>query len=897
MRVVGIGPVPCDLVFVGERPGIQEARDGEPFTGRTSRDFNEHLLPSLGLRRDDVFLTNLEREYRAEGQEYSADERTRDHAEFRDELEAVTPRLVVAIGAEATRFMLGSDADLDEVHGILWRDPHHASRLVFPTAHIAAYTPELQARVQYDFAQLHHVLYDDDVQPRTLWDDPYPRPTYLEISDPRWIASLTGTTCIHVDTEGIGGRVWSVQFAVHPGTAYMIRATSRDTLLAFFRWVIRDHPRIVYHGSLHDFGIMRELLQSLGIPIDVLYDIEFDDTQIMAYLLQLEPIGLKPNCVRHCNMRMQDYTEVMGDAQILKAQDYLVGIFDKEQAEYAVRQHEAFELINRTPLCDAAGNPKRTKDGGIRYRKTRVLPTPPRTPLHKAADRVLRSARPYQLWLDQTEDIQVGGYNRMGGDIPLATLDDVDYATAKHYACRDADGTARVAPELSRRIDAMDLREVYRLELSTYPLIDRMMMIGMKPNLPHFADLSFRLQAEIEKLQYLVEKAVGREGFNANSGDQVAEHLFDRLGLPEYKRAKGSDRGSTNDKILEALEREFGVEYPEISLFRSYRETYKLKNTFVDRIPDFTHRWPHDGRIHATFRTTRVVTGRLAASDPNILAQPEHGAFAPLFKDGWEADDGHVLGAWDESQIELRVLAHLSQDPVLLAAYRDGVDLHAALAQRIFGVAPKDQDKSLHRLPAKAINFGIPMGMQAQGLTIELRKNGCMVTEDDAQRWLDDTNALYKGVVAYKSGMIAEARRTGRIRCLSGRIRYIGGIHSWDKALKAEAERFAFSTPIQEGAQWVMKQAEAELWSCLRALWRRGDWIEPLAQKHDALYLEMAEGLQQEVNELMHYCMVTSVQHNLSVPLDIEGEWGYCLGPKHDSKGNIRNDRGMEKFK
>ncbi len=485
------------------------------------------------------------------------------------------------------------------------------------------------------------------------------------------------------------------------------------------------------------------------------------------------------------------------------------------------------------------------------------------------------------------------------GDMPLASLSDVPFAEALHYSCRDADATARLKPRLRERLDAMGLDGVYRLELSTYHLIDRMMMIGIKPDLERFSSFSARLQAEIDGLQAKLNTEAGQD-FNANSHNQVRALLFDTYGLPEAKRTPGGE-ASTNDIILEALEREYGVQYPAIPLIRDYRETYKLKNTFVDRIPDFVQRYPFDGRVHATFRTTRVVTGRLAASDPNLLALPEHGELAYLFKYGWVAAPSHVLGAWDESQIELRVLAHLSRDPVLLAAYRDGLDLHAALAVRIFGGKEADHKKGTGRLAAKAINFGIPMGMQAQGLCLQLRKNGLIdVDEDDAQRWLDETAGLYKGVAKYKDQRIAEARRQGFIRCLSGRVRYIGGIHSWDRAVKAESERFAFSTPIQEGAQWLMKMAEAALWKELRILWKKGYWVEPLMQVHDALKLEMEEGLEHYMNKVMRRCMIDAVGHNLCVPLEVEGEFGKNFAPTEvkDKDGKVvwSNPDGMRKF-
>ena len=333
--------------------------------------------------------------------------------------------------------------------------------------------------------------------------------------------------------------------------------------------------------------------------------------------------------------------------------------------------------------------------------------------------------------------------------------------------------------------------------------------------------------------------------------------------------------------MLEGLEHEFGMEYPILTIIRQFRELYKLKYTFVDRIPHYVNRWPFDGRVHCEIKCTRTVNGRKATANPNLMAQPEHGRFAADFKAGWVADDGHVVAQWDSSQIELRVLAHISQDPVMCAIFRgerrnpDGslIDLHAALAERIFGVPPIQQDKHKHRYPVKEVNFGLPNGMGAHGLTLALRAKGVMLDEDDAQRWIDETMALYEGVAAYQTRLKEEARRTGTVRCESGRIRYIGGIHSTDDRIREEAERLAFSMPIGEGAQWIMKHVEAAVWKdILVPRLKRGLWIEPLLQVHDSLKLEMESGLQDEVHLEMRQAMNHS--HHLSVPLECEGEWG-----------------------
>jgi len=352
-------------------------------------------------------------------------------------------------------------------------------------------------------------------------------------------------------------------------------------------------------------------------------------------------------------------------------------------------------------------------------------------------------------------------------------------------------------------------------------------------------------------------------------------------------------------------EREFGHDYSVISTIRDFRQFYKLKYTFVDRVPYYMHRWPYDGRVHATFRTTSVITGRLSASDPNLLAMPEHGKFAKDFKAGWVAEDGHVVCNWDLSQIELRVLAHLSRDPVLCEAYlfkcsherdwqagktickRDGCvlkgDLHARLAHMVFGLQPSQQDEHKHRYPSKTHNFMIAMGGTCHGLMIQLRKNGVEVDESGAQEWIDASNTLYARVPMYKAEKIAEAKRNGFVRDLGGRVRYIGGIRNKDDRVRSEAERFSFSTPIQASAQWIMKQAEAYIWSELlvKKYYRdgyykgghKGRWVEPLCQNHDALKMEAASGLQDQLNSEMTYAM-TKVPTQLIVPLGVEGKWG-----------------------
>lgn len=929
MRVDGIGPIPCDWFICGEAPGYEEDKRGEPFVGKTGNEmfrfFDGDSLPPF----DECFRTNLYRFYKGKDAIYDAEDFARDEPYLLDELRRVQPKVIVAVGRHSSRYFMG-DVSMDQVHGLPWFLPPDSKAgqvllrqetandnkvVVLCCYHPAAgfRSPEASALVSYDFAELARFA-AGTLHPRTLYDDPYPRPQYFHVTDHRVVEDFAvgaSTRNVSVDTEGWARNPWSLQWSRNPGTGYLVQAKHTQVVDAFLTWITTQRVPLTYHNSLHDRSLLRAFARLCGWGEErILFELDtlpFGDTMVMAYLLQLEAQGLKPLATRHANMSMSSYDEVLGGAQSQLALSHLQSMWDCLNFDYEEQQQEEFARINRTPLLDAQGQPKRTKDGSVRYRKTTVLPSLPKSDLFKAVERCMRAKDPHKLYHDQVLDVQDSGY-RLLGAMPEATLSHVDFPTALTYGCRDADATTRIEPEMSSRIDAMGLREVYNLELSTYPLIDRMMQVGMKPNLAVFKALSAKLSIEIADIQVRLEQATGREGFNANSGDQVAELLFNRLNLAPIKMTSGGDRYSTNDKILEALEKEHGHDHPVISDVRDYREVYKLKSTFVDRVPDFVHRYPHDGRVHATFRTTRVITGRLAASDPNILAQPERGTFAKDFKAGWEAEAGHALYSADLSQIELRIMAHLSQDPVLMEAYcfecphkntwqsgksfcdRDTCilrgDLHARLAHQTFGVLPTQQEDGKHRVPAKVMNFGgLCMGMTCHGLMIELRKNGINVDEEGAQEWIDAANKLYVRVPHYKDEKIAEARRNGYIRCLDGRVRYIGGIHSRDERLRAEAERFAFSTPVQAGAQTIMKQAEAYLWQhILMPYYKQGfykggsrkQWVEPLVQVHDALRLEFPLGMEQELHEKMVYAM-TKVPTQLRVPLGVEGKWGLNL--------------------
>lgn len=866
MAVHGSGPL-SDFMVVGNAPNYRDVRAGAVFSGPTG-DEVRRLLVGCGLT-GRAFLTNIWREQQ-DDEDSANNARLYDEGvlALREELRRVRPRHIITLGRDAARLFLG-DVDMDECWGLhLLPDAEAWTRLpelrrdatILPQTHPAAgfHIPEASSQVLVGFENLRRVL-QKKLPALGLYDDPKPHPVYTVLSTAAAVAAwMQGVDYVAMDTEGYLHAPWSIQLSKQAGSAVLVRANNVETMHELRLWMPRVKT-VSMHAGLHDLRVLRVMgidLVGMGTVIE--------DTQLMAFLLGVIPQGLKPLSTRELRMRMQSYQEVLGDAQNRHATTYLQWLWDELHAEWEAQCVEDFGFQR-----------------DVLKRRIKVVPKLPRSQLFKSVERVMRSSDPARLWGDQILDLRVDAHRRLGA-MPEASLSDVEPDIALRYAARDADATYRLRDILRPRITDMQLESVYQLDLATYPIVDRMMQVGIRPDVEAFGILATKLDGEISTLRQSLQQVTGHGDFNPNSGDQVAAYLFDELRLEPLGKRTSSGRESTNDKVLEALEKYYQKDFPQIADIRAYREYYKLQNTFVLRLPELIHRWPRDERIHCDLFMNRIPSGRLNARNPNLLAMPKHGKFAKDFRRCFVPGPGRLFLSADESQAELRVLAHLSQDPVMLAIFRgekrnrDGstIDLHAMMAERIFGVPPKLQDGSKHRLPAKAVNFGLPMGMTAVGLCLELRKGGLDVREDDAQRWIDEADALYTQVPIYKARCIAEAEQNGYVRCLSGRIRYIGGIRSRDDRVKSEAERFAFSTPVQEGAQWIGKHALAAAWNDIFVpLQKAGHWCEPLLWTHDDLLSEMEDELVLTVAPQIRTILSTAPA-GFTVPLETAPEAG-----------------------
>ena len=348
-----------------------------------------------------------------------------------------------------------------------------------------------------------------------------------------------------------------------------------------------------------------------------------------------------------------------------------------------------------------------------------------------------------------------------------------------------ARAVAAVAPHLARRLAEEKLDGVLAtLELPLVPVLEAMERHGIRLDISILEELSGRLAASLADLEREIHAEAGG-AFNINSPQQLAEMMFERRGLPVLRRTAKTKAPSTDADVLAELAAR-GHRLPALLL--EYREQAKLKSTYVDALP---REVAADGRVHTRFNQAIAATGRLSSSDPNLQNIPVRTTMGREVRRAFVADPGQVLLAADYSQIELRVLAHLSEDPALQDAFARGEDIHAATAALVFGVAPALVNPDQRRA-AKTINFGLIYGMGAYALARELG-----VSNAQAQQFIEAYFGRLPRVRAYLDATREQARATGKVTTLFGRARWIAGLDSKNAQVRGNAERQAINAPVQ----------------------------------------------------------------------------------------------------
>jgi DNA polymerase-1 len=606
-------------------------------------------------------------------------------------------------------------------------------------------------------------------------------------------------------------------------------ADQKHALAALNTVLNYENTITVVHNALYDLPV----LAAMGIrPRKVAC------SMVMAYLLQDEPQGLKPLAFRHCGMEMDSYSDMVGGATREKAIAYLEKVMEQEWPD-------------PEPVLEwKKGEPHVRQPQNIRRKVQRVLSS-----IESGKD-----IEPYSSWNKMSDTDQV---ESVLGVLKEADLSDISNNKAIHYSARDADATIRIYPILWERICSLGLEGTFWRDMAALPMVVDMMANGMPVDINAFHSLSNYFQSRMDLIQRKMQLTIGHllegKAVNPASYPQMSTLIYDRLELHlkggKFRSKKGAVNKSTANDIL----KRYIHLHPSVQDIIDWREYQKL-------------------RIRTTLRITRVATGRLSSSKPNLMAQPTRSFEGRKVRDCYVAGEGNLFLSGDYSQVEMRVAANDSKDETMMGIFWRGEDIHAITASRMFGVPISQLDEMKHRYPAKRVGFGILNLITAEGLQRELTVGGAegwsiSDCEEMIKSWFD----IYRGIAAYMKASGEQAKRYGYVRDMWGRIRYIPGIRSVNRWARIEAERQAGNAPIQMAAQGIIKEAMGRLVPVYRDLNEIG-MVAPLLQVHDDLCWEIAEYMMEIVKSKIRPIMEGVAPKDFIIPLPIDFKEGKKWG-------------------
>lgn len=436
----------------------------------------------------------------------------------------------------------------------------------------------------------------------------------------------------------------------------------------------------------------------------------------------------------------------------------------------------------------------------------------------------------------------------------------VDLEKLAIYSCEDADCTFKLKNVLEERLEKNNLEKIFnKMEVPLIKILAEMERNGILLDLNFLKELSKKINKEIESIKEQIWHLAG-SNFNINSTKQLKEILFEKMDIKTVGIKKTKTGFSTAAEELEKIKHA----HPIISLIQDYRELNKLTSTYVDSLPQLLN--PKDKKIHTSFNQTIVATGRLSSSDPNLQNIPTKTEIGHKIRQAFVAAPGKKLLSLDYSQIELRIMAHLSKDPLLIDAFKKGLDIHTATAASIFSKDPSEVDKKT-RSQAKAINFGVLYGQGPHGLS-----QSAGISYLEARDFINKYFTHYQGVKKYINKTIKDAEKSGYTKTMFGRKRSLPEINSSEVMKKKTAERMAINSPIQGSAADLLKLAMIEIHEKIKD---KND-IKMLLQVHDELIFEVEADkinlYQKQIKDIMENVV------KLDIPLIVEtysgDNWG-----------------------
>jgi uracil-DNA glycosylase family 4 len=832
-------------MLVGEGPGKMEASIGRPFCGVSGLELNRYLLMQAGLRRQDCYITNVVK-YRTDedNSDPTPEDLERDGPILLEEISQVKPSVICPVGRIAAEWFLGPVSMEFDYAVPRWSDKFNAT--IFPLYHPAAGLHQADKYSKFVYngfkrlgAYLNGTLQTqvDDIQTNYTEYTPYV------------------DTIVAVDTEGYPEAPWGLSYSHFPGTAYVGK-----------HGPFLNCDKIIFHNATWDLKVLRAL------GVEVPYD-KIEDTMIQAHLLCLEPKKLKALAYREAGMEMEEYKDVIKEADENISKGWLLRVVTENSCHDCKGLGKVVRPYKKNPnkftkplpcatcLGDGTTFPRPESQLVFNDDFTAAIYTP--ESIGRRLRGILESGHSYRdKWNDTDSSLKVSVEAKCGV-MPNVSLDDVEpRQRVINYSARDADATLRVYHRLSPRIQAAGLQRAYEIDLGCIPIIDRMHQNGILIDKEYFKALDKQFETQQYEVLDKLYSAVGSY-FNPSSPVQIKE-ILGKYGVKDLESSKERDL-----QLLLIKQPELK---PIIENGLLYRTLNKMRGNYTTKL---AAQADENSRLHTTFilsaqegndSAEAPSTGRLSSRGPNLQNIPV-AAEGPgsLIRKGFIAAPGKVLLSCDLSQIELRVGAHLAKEEAMMEAFHKGLDLHTYTAAKMFGVPYDKVDKKTQRYPAKSINFGIFYGMSKYRLQSELAVVGITISLNEAQEFIDAWFGIYPGMRNYMFQVQSEARQNYFVRTLFGHIRYLPNVHSKDPRVQAEALRQAGNHGVQGSAGEILKIAMANIHKKVYPVLQSMGYFEPLLSIHDEVIFEVDEQIADIAEKMVAYEMEHAVE--LDVPL------------------------------
>lgn len=904
ITVPGHGPKPASLLFCGEAPGELEAHRGIPFVGPSGQELYTYCQ-RYGIHLQSTYRTNVVKDYIPGNPDPTPTLIDKWSAHLQLEVLQVQPTYIITLGKFAARWFLGDDIDLNLAHGLAHKSiqpcvPEHC--IIIPTYHPAygLRRARIKEIISEDFRLIaDRVKRNDTSLPvdSLAGYEQYLDVTGSELAD---VIDLHGgslfkpITRFALDTEGRPGREWSIQVCFEPGTAYVLRVTQPDFALGIsaLQTLVNLGCQVIMHtaSTPEPRGCMYDVTMCLGMGLD-LRRANLADTMYNAYLLNTSR-SLKVLAYRHCSMHMEDYMGLVKGAATAKQLDYLHKVADiawskpgsvvekKNDGTVKVSKPWSLDRLVKGTLRDydkfvnkgEVDNEEATED------ETDDVDDTETTKVFKFADRWAKTLSARKRLPKPEQDLLTSF-----GHFPEPTLDDIPLARAIYYAGRDADATLRILDQQEKDFDAfatrycgigglrvlspsaLDLHTLAKDGHSLLPMWFDIQSRGINASRPYFESLSAEFQDTMDSLQHDISLLHNAgEPINPGSDPQVAR-LITKLGIKSQAKTKGG-KVSVSKKNIEYL----AEKYPAIRLIFDWREVEHLQSGFCKPVLNLIPESVEYGRVMGNVNPLGTHTRRLSMSKPiNLLNIPTRTEIGRRIRAGYHAAEGMILGSWDHSQIETRVMAHESNDQRLIDIFLNNRDIHVETASLLFGKPHSEVGKgTFERDMSKQVNYGIPYGMSGHRLSIELRSLGINWSEDRCDELINEWYKIYKGFAEYRVRLTSDVERTWCVWDMWGKVRYLPNIVSKKQSERFEAQREAVAHRISGGSQGLIQNAMRKLKPDIWQLQDMGLPVWWLLQIHDEVVLEMAESLWEYVDGLVLDALTNHCGVKLKVPIE-----------------------------